>query len=198
MVAPTRLHALWYSAHIPVHFFVSAVAAGLSMVIVEGMFSHRAFHHQVEISQEQFENINLGLAKAASVVLGIYFSIKLIALTLEDEWHLLASGWGAWYLVEVIGFVLLPCVLFAVAYRERRVVLARVAAVVTVIGIVLNRFNITFVVFNWNRPTGETYIPSWMEIWVTVAFITFAVVVFRWIAARMPVMYEHPDWKGEH
>jgi Ni/Fe-hydrogenase subunit HybB-like protein len=198
MVAPTRLHALWYSAHIPVHFFVSAVAAGLSMVIVEGMFSHRAFHHQVEISQEQFENINLGLAKAASVVLGIYFSIKLIALTLEDEWHLLASGWGAWYLVEVIGFVLLPCVLFAVAYRERRVVLARVAAVITVIGIVLNRFNITFVVFNWNRPTGETYIPSWMEIWVTVAFITFAVVVFRWIASRMPVMYEHPDWKGEH
>jgi len=67
-----------------------------------------------------------------------------------------------------------------------------------VIGIVLNRFNITFVAFNWNLQGEQRYVPSWMEIWVTVAFITFAVVVFRWIARRMPIMYEHPDWLGEH
>jgi Ni/Fe-hydrogenase subunit HybB-like protein len=198
MVAPTRLHALWYSAHIPIHFFVSAVAAGMAMVIVEGMFSHRVFHHQVEISREQFENINIGLAKAASVTLGIYFAIKVVALTLEDEWDLLGTGWGGWFLVELIGFVLLPCLLFAVAYRERRLLLVRVAAVITVIGVVLNRFNITFIAFNWNLEPGQRYVPSWMEIWVTVAFITFAVVVFRWIAMRMPIMYEHPDWKGSH
>jgi Ni/Fe-hydrogenase subunit HybB-like protein len=198
MAMPTRLHALWYSSHIPVHFFVSAVAAGLAMVIVEGMFSHRAFHHQVEISQQHFENINFGLAKAAAVTLGVYFAIKVVALTLEDEWHLLASGWGAWFSVEMIGFVLLPCVLFAVAYRERKLLLVRTAAVITVLGIVLNRFNVTFIAFNWNVPAGQRYVPSWMEIWVTVAFITFAVVAFRWIANRMPIMYEHPDWKGAH
>ena len=198
MVAPTRLHPLWYSSHIPVHFFVSAVAAGLAMVIVEGMISHRAFHHQVEISQERFASINLGLAKGAAVTLGVYFAIKVVGLAIEDEWQLLATGWGAWFLVELLGFVLLPCLLFAVAYRERRLTLARVAAVVTVVGIMLNRFNITFIAFNWNLPAGQSYVPSWMEIWVTVAFITFAVVVFRWIANRMPIMYEHPDWKGVH
>jgi len=198
MVAPTRLHPLWYSGHIPVHFFVSAVAAGLSMVIVEGMISHRAFHHQVEITDEHFQGINFGLAKAASVALSIYFSIKVIALAIEDEWSLLGTGWGAYWLFEVLGFVLLPCVLFAVGYRERRLPVVRVAAVITVIGIMLNRFNITFIAFNWNNPTAETYIPNWMEIWVTVAFITFAVVVFKWIANRMPIMYEHPDWKGVH
>ena len=88
--------------------------------------------------------------------------------------------------------------LFAVGYRERRLVMVRAAAVITVIGIMLNRFNVTFIAFNWNRPTAETYFPSWMEIWVTVAFITFAVVAFKWIANRMPIMYEHPDWKGFH
>jgi Ni/Fe-hydrogenase subunit HybB-like protein len=198
MVSVTRLHPLWYSSHIPVHFFVSAVAAGLAMVIVEGMISHRTFHHQVEITSERFETINLGLAKAAAVTLAIYFAIKTVGLALEDEWHLLGTGWGAWFLVELLGFVLLPCVLFAVAYRERRLGVARVAAVITVVGIMLNRFNITFVAYNWNRPTTESYVPSWMEIWVTVAFITFAVVAFRWMANRMPIMYEHPDWKGVH
>jgi len=198
MVAPTRLHPLWYTSHIPVHFFVSAVAAGLAMVIVEGMISHRAFHHQVEISRERFEAINFGLAKAAAVTLAMYLAIKTVGIALEDEWHLLATGWGAWFLVEMVGFVLLPCLLFTVAYRERRLVLARVAAVITVIGIMLNRFNVSFIAYNWNRPTNEIYVPSWMEIWVTVAFITFAVVAFKWIANHMPIMYEHPDWKGVH
>jgi len=198
MATPTKLHPLWYSPHIPVHYFVSAVAAGLAMVIVEGLFSQRAFHHQVEISRQHFENINFGLAKAASVTLGIYCAIKVVALTLEDEWHLLATGWGAWYLFEVIGFFLLPCALFAVAYRERKLLLVRVAAIITVLGIMLNRFNATFIVFNWKLPAAERYMPSWMEIWVTMAFITFAVVVFRWIANHMPIMYEHPDWKGDH
>ena len=198
MSMPTKVHPLWYSPHIPVHFFVSAVAAGLAMVIVEGMFSHRAYHDKVDITRQHFENINFGLAKAASATLAIYLSIKIVALALEDEWHLLATSWGAWYLVEMIGFVLVPCSLFAVAYRERNLVLVRTAAVITVLGIVLNRFNATFIVFNYNLPASQRYVPSWMEIWVTVAFITFAVVVFRWIANRMPIMYEHPDWRGQH
>jgi len=198
MVTPTKLHALWYSSHIPVHFFVSAVAAGIAMVIVEGMFSHRAFHHQVQISTEHFERINFGLAKAGAVALAVYFAVKVVGLAIEDEWALLATGWGAWFLVELLGFVLLPGLMFAVAYRERRLGLARAAAVITALGIMLNRFNITFVAFNWNLPPAERYLPSWMEIWVTVAFITFAVVAFRWIASRMPIMYEHPEWRGQH
>ncbi len=198
MAAPTKVHPLWYSAHMPVHFFVSAVAAGIGMVIVEGAISHRAFHHQVQITQDQFRDINIGLAKAGAVALAVYFAVKVVGLAIEDEWALLGTGWGAWFLLEILGFVLLPCILFAVAYRERNVVLARVAGVLTVVGVVLNRFNITFVVFNWNYTTEPRYYPNWMEIWVTVAFITFAVVVFKLIASYMPIMYEHPDWKGEH
>jgi Ni/Fe-hydrogenase subunit HybB-like protein len=198
MITPTKLHPLWYSPHIPVHFFVSAVAAGLAMVIVEGMISHRAFHHQVQITDEQFQRINIGLAKGAAVALATYFAVKVVGLAMEDEWGLLGSGWGVWYLVEMLGFVLLPCVLFAVAYRERRVLLARVAALVTVVGVMLNRFNVTFIAFNWDGAPGPRYVPHWMEVWVTVAFITFAVVVFRFIANRMPIMYEHPDFKGMH
>jgi Ni/Fe-hydrogenase subunit HybB-like protein len=198
MVAVDKLHPLWYSPHIPVHFFVSAVAAGIAMVIVEGYFSHRAFHHQVQISEEQFHSINIGLAKGGAVALGTYFAIKMIDLAMGDKWHLLASGWGLWYLLEMVGFVMLPCLLFTIAYRERKLVLTRVAALITVIGIMLNRFNVTFIAFNWNIAPEQRYVPSWIEIWVTVAFITFAVVAFRLIASRMPIMYEHPDYRGMH
>jgi len=198
MVTPTKLHPLWYSSQIPVQFFVSAIAAGISMIIVEGWFSHRAFHHQVRISDDQFRDINFGLAKGGAVVLVTYLAVKVVALSLENEWRLLATGWGAWYLVELIGFVVTPCILFAVAYRERRLGLARVAAAMTVLGVVLNRFNVTFIAFNWQVPQEMRYAPAWTEVWVTVSLITFAVVVFRWIAHCMPIMYEHPDYPALH
>jgi len=76
MVTPTKLHPLWYSSQIPVQFFISAIAAGISMIIIEGWISHRAFHHQVEISDEEFRNLNYGLAKGGAVTLATYLAAK--------------------------------------------------------------------------------------------------------------------------
>ena len=34
-IAPSKLHPLWYSAYLPVYFFISSIFAGMSMVIFE-------------------------------------------------------------------------------------------------------------------------------------------------------------------
>jgi Ni/Fe-hydrogenase subunit HybB-like protein len=198
MVTPTKLHPLWYSSQIPVQFFISAIAAGIAMIIIEGWISHRAFHDQVQITDDEFRNINYGLAKGGAVVLATYFAVKVVALALDNEWSLLTTGWGAWYLVEMIGFVLAPCLVFAVAHREKNLAMARAAAGLTVAGVVLNRFNVTFIAFNWTVPQAMRYAPAWTEVWVTVSLITLGVVVFKWFAARMPIMYDHPDYPALH
>lgn len=197
-ITPTRLHPLWYSAYLPVHFFVSAVAAGLAMVIVESTISHRALGHLSDTSHEQMDALTLGLAKASAITLAVYLAIRAVGLMLDDNWHWLGTGWGAWYLVEVLGFVLLPCALYLVGYREHRLGLVRVAALLTVIGVVLNRFNVSMIAFNWELPAEARYFPSWMEIWVSVTLVTAGVVAFKWIATRMPILYEHPEYKGTH
>jgi Ni/Fe-hydrogenase subunit HybB-like protein len=195
---PTKLHPLWWSPYIPVHFFVSAVAAGIGMVIFEGMISHRAFKHQVEISHEELDHITVGLAKGGAVTLAVYFAIKVMGITLEHKWHYLATSWGHWYLVELIGFVALPCYMFLMSFRERRPNLARVAAIITVVGIILNRMNVSIIAFNWQLSPELRYVPHWMEIWITVSIITAGLVAFKWIANRMPILYEHPQYKGMH
>ena len=43
LMAKAKIHPLWYSEFIPILFFVSSIAAGLSMIIVEGTISHRVF-----------------------------------------------------------------------------------------------------------------------------------------------------------
>ena len=44
-----------------------------------------------------------------SLVLFGYFAAKVLGVAHGNHWHLLADGYGAWFLVEMLGFVLLPC-----------------------------------------------------------------------------------------
>jgi len=198
LITPTKLHPLWYSPYLPVHFFVSAVVAGISMVIFESMLSHRAFSGKVEISHERLDAITIGLAKAGAVALAIYFGVKVMGVALGNHWHLLPTPMGKWFLLEMLGFVLLPCILYAVGFREKRPRLIRLSATLAVLGIVLNRLNVTVIAFNWQLPASERYVPHWMELWVTVSIVTAGVVAFRWIANRMPILYEHPGYRGMH
>ena len=66
--------------------------------------------------------------------------------------------WGFWYLVEVIGFLLIPCFLFANGVRHRSLRLVRFAAGYTLLGVILSRMNISIIAFNIQRISSE--IPS--------------------------------------
>jgi Ni/Fe-hydrogenase subunit HybB-like protein len=168
------------------------------MVIVEGYISHRALHAEVELSTERFDALTIGLGKAGAVALASYLGTKVLSIGLDHDWVYLGTGYGLWFLVELVGFVVLPCLGFLIGYRERRTWIIRVSALVTVLGVVLNRLNIAVFAFNWELPPHERYWPHPFEILVTVGLVTAGVVAFRWIAQRMPILREHPDWKGVH
>lgn len=199
LIAPSKLHPLWYSPYIGVFFFVSSVIAGLSMVVFEGSLSHKVFHHKMDATYlQEHKPLVFGYAKAASFILFGYFAIKIIGIAEGNHWHLLDTPYGIWFLVELFGSVALPCYLFAVGSRDKNYGLIQFAAVLSVIGIVLNRLNVCMIAFNWHLPLSERYIPSWMEIALSIFMITCLILVFRFIATRMPVFYEHPDFKEYH
>ena len=199
LLMPSKLHPLWYSSYIPIFFFVSAIIAGISMVIVESMLSHRVFKEQVPkmaMDHAQFDRITIGLGKAASALLITYFCLKLIGVTHGNNWSLINTNYGYWWLVEVVGFVLIPAFLYAIGVRNENAKLIRATSVITVIGIALNRVNQSIICFNWN--IEEQYIPSWMEVTITITIITIGLITFRWIINRMPILYDHPDFEAEH
>jgi len=199
LLAPSKLHPLWYSPYLPVFFFVSSIAAGLSMVLFEGTLAHRHFRHKMdEAHLAEHDNLAFGFGKAAALVLAGYFAIKIFGIALGNNWHYLSTPYGLWFMLEMLGFVLLPCFLFAIGTRDRNARLIRVSAFITVFGIFLNRINITLIAFNWQLPWDERYFPSWMEIGISVFVVTVGLLVYRFIVTKMPILYEHPDYKQEH
>jgi hypothetical protein len=138
------------------------------------------------------DRLALGLARGASVVLFCYFFIKLQGVADSGRWALLTTGYGCWFLVEMLGFILVPSLLFAFGARHSKVMLVRWTAAWTVLGIVVNRLNVSVIALNWNLP--DRYVPSWMEVMVSITLVTMGVSMFRWIVNRMPVLKELPEY----
>lgn len=81
--------------------------------------------------------------------------------------------------------MLIPCFMFAYGVRYRRFGVIRLAAIMTVLGIILNRQNVCLIAYNWYVP--NKYYPSWEEIIVTLTVVFVEIWVFRWVVTRMSV-----------
>lgn len=187
LMAKPKIHPLWYSEYLPLLFFVSSIFAGLAMIIFEGTISHKVFRNLIGgRTHHSHEEIVLGLGKGAAITMFVYYFFQAFILLHDGErWKLVSGFWGFWYLVEMIGFVLIPCFMFAYGVRNRRLGTIQVASVMTVLGVILNRLNITLIAFNWYAV--DRYYPSWQEIVVTLMVVFIEVWVFRWFVTRMPV-----------
>ena len=196
LMAKQKIHPLWYSEFIPVLFLVSSIFAGLSMVIFEGSVSHKVFSHQISEKNHKAEKgIIHGLSGICAAAMFAYFFLQLLVFIHENHWNMLNTAMGYWYLVEMIGFVVTPMLIFFYSYRKHNIFLIRLASVMTMIGIILNRLNVTVIGFNWEA--ANRYFPSWMEFIVTLVVIFTELWIFRWIINRMPVLRESPAWVKE-
>ncbi|MCX5887633.1 MAG: polysulfide reductase NrfD [Proteobacteria bacterium] len=193
LMAKAKIHPLWYSEFIPVLFFVSSIFAGLSMVIFEGSISHRVFGDQLDEEHlRSYDNIVIGLGRICAGAMFVYFFLKVLIFIHGKHWLILNTPMGYWYLTEVIGLVLIPCFMFLQAVRNRNLMLIRWAAVLTMLGIIINRLNISVIAFKWYAPVH--YYPAFGEIVTTLTVVFAEIWVFRWIVNRMPILREAPEW----
>lgn len=190
LMAKGKIHPLWYSEFIPVLFLVSSIFAGLSMVMFEGTISHHVFRDRLgKPLREGHDAIVIGLARVCAATMFAYLGLQVITFVHQGRAVWLGTGWGSWYLLEILGLTLLPAIGFVIGVRRRNQVWIRTAAVMTLAGVVLNRLNVTVIGFQWTAPVR--YVPSWQEIVVTLGVISAEIWVFRWVVNRMPVLDFH-------
>jgi Ni/Fe-hydrogenase subunit HybB-like protein len=198
MMAKDKIHPLWYTEFIPVLFFVSSIFAGLSLVIFEGTISHKVFSNQIDHEYHaSYNDIVIGLGKACAGSMFVYFFLKLLIFIHGKSWLFLASPMGYWYLFEILGLLLIPCFMFLYGVRHRNLTVIRAAAILTMCGVIINRLNYSMIAFKWYVPLSERYIPSWMEVVITLAIILTEIWAFRWVVNRMPVFGRMPEWAME-
>lgn len=197
LMAKEKIHPLWYNEFIPVMFLVSSIFAGLSMVIFEGSISDKVFFDQISEKNKKEQNVIIrGLSKICAGTMFAYFFLQLLVFIHGQHWDLLNTGMGQWFLLEMLGFVLVPMILFFVSYRKNNIIMIKVAAFLTMIGVIMNRLNVSIIGYRWDA--AVRYVPSWMEVVVALAVIFTQIWIFRWVINRMPVLRDSPAWAHEN
>lgn len=187
--APGKVHPLWYSSSFQwIHFFVSSIPAGLSMVIcVSTIVIYTMKWRCDQRFIDNLDRITISLAKGAAMGLFTYLFIKFLAVAHDNEWAYLATGWGAWWLFEILFGVVLALILFCVGIHNKNVALCRLGALITVLGILLNRLNTSLITFNW---TLYQEIPHTLEILISITIFAIYVTTYRFILNRLPILYQ--------
>ncbi len=189
--APGKVHPLWYSSSFQwFQFFVSAVFAGLSMLIVVSTLTKWFMRWRCDENYlSNLSKLTLGLAKGASLALITYLAIKIIGIAHDNDWQYLLTGWGGWFLFEMVVGVILPLIFYTMAVRNSNASLARFSAFLAVFGLALNRLNTALITFNWQL---YQEIPHWREVVIVITVYATYIVVYRAVLARMPILY---TWK---
>lgn len=183
VIAPTKVHPLWYTPFLPLLFLLSAFSVGYPMAIVETNLATTSLslHHEMEVLTP--------LSRFTIVTLGLYMALKLWdllhrgALPLAFDGSLAANS----FLAEVGLGVILPwtLLLFPAVRRSRRGLFF--AALLVVGGVLLNRVNVFLVSY---RPQTQTfpYFPSIGEILVTAGAVATIMFLYRVLATHAPVL----------
>jgi Ni/Fe-hydrogenase subunit HybB-like protein len=184
LIAPYRLHALWYSPIIWILFFVSAIGLGFMMVVAESFFSSWFFKHKLRL------DLLGGLGKAAAVVLFLYAGLRLGDLALRGE--IGGAFDGSWqaslFLFEIALSALVPATLLVVPRIRRSAWGLATASGMTVFGMLGYRFDVSIVAFA--RSEGMSYFPTWGELGVSLGIVAGALLVFIFFVERLRVYPE--------
>jgi Ni/Fe-hydrogenase subunit HybB-like protein len=191
VIAPEKINPLWYSAWMPVFFFLSAIGVGLGMTILESNFSSRALGRALE------SDLLAGLGRAASVIIAMYLIARFteliargaIGYAFQPGFHM-----TIFWIEIILGFVV-PMGLMAFKRFRAKPGLVFLSGGLIVFGVVFNRLNTSLLGWWQYAQGGAVYIPSWNEITITVTLISVGVVVFGLAAKFLPLF---PEEKHAH
>ena len=191
LIVPGKLYPLWYSPLIPLFFLISAVAAGMCVIIVESFFSAKVLNRSLETS------LMTDLGRAAAIILFLYLAIKFADVTARGAWGLVLERkfQGGLFLAEMLLGVALPAMLmsFRKLRDQPRVLLA--ASLLVMTGVVLNRMNVSW--FGMSVNDQLNYYPTWMEIALSLAFVTAGTVAFFLAVRFLPIFPEKEEQEYE-
>jgi len=181
LIVPHRLHPLWYTPLLPAFFYISAIAAGLAMVIFESFLSYRAFRKQIEM------HLLREIARVLVVVLAVYLVLRFEDLGVRHVTSLLwqAGPEAAFFWMEVLLGGFIPLGLLAMPRVRASSGGLFLSAVLVVLGFVTNRLNVSFTGLQASAATP--YFPKWPEIAITLFLVALGFAIFSLAVKYLPI-----------
>ena len=181
LIVPHKLHDIWYSPILPLFFFVSAVAAGVAMVIVESTLSAWYFGREIEVAL--LRDVGHVLCWAIFGTLALR-GLDLVLRGIGTELLVLTPQSIAFWIEIQAGLIIPLAILLTPDFADSAKWLFW-ASLMVIVGLVLNRLNVAVV--GITSTYGETYYPHWMEVAITAGIVAAGVLAYIFVCRNFPV-----------
>ena len=183
VIAPYKMHPLYWSRLLPVFFLTSAIAVGFPIVIMESMIVCRSFRRKPEM------HILTPLSRIIPFLIGAYIAFRLGDMLYRGSYVFLFDGSAAsiTFWIEFGLLTVVPFFLFMTPDVRRSASGLFVAAVMYIAGVVLNRCAVFFIAY---QPpyADKPYIPAIGEFALTIGLVCAIVFIYRTIVTLLPVL----------
>jgi Ni/Fe-hydrogenase subunit HybB-like protein len=186
LLLPTKVHPLWHSELLPVFFLLSAIMAGVAVMLVEHPLATRFLGLRPRMDALR------SLGRGLTVIVVLYLALRIgdvLYRGVADQ--ALSFGFEArWFWLEIVIGLLVPLALLLTSGIERHKWRLCGAGACVVAGVVLNRLNaavITMKVHGW-----ESYRPAVTEVLISVGAMAAMVLVFVYLVRWLPIHTERP------
>jgi len=167
-----KLHPLWYTPALPLLFFLQAGYTGLGATAIAITLVSNSKNLPIDrkLMQRIGQAMGINLLLYICIKIGDWIGAGEIPLLLKPD----AFGWIAW-LELIIGILIPLAILFTKFVRHSQGPFW--AGVFALMGTFINRLVITWI--GLAEPSPITYMPSWIEIMITVGLISGGYLVYE-------------------
>lgn len=183
VIAPSKLHPLWWTPILSLLFLMSAVIGGLATTMVVALGTRRA------LGQMAVWPALSGLSRHLPILLAVYGAFKLCDMVIRQSYRTLLppSLESVMFVVEIGVGIIGPLVMLLSAYVRRTPWLLATASACVMGGVVLNRANIYWLGYRPLRE-GLRYVPSLTEWGFTIGVMAALILTWRLLAAVFPIL----------
>ena len=188
LIAPTKMHALWYTPILPLLFLMSAIMVGYPMVVFESVLASYSFGRKPEM------HVLTPLSRFIAVFVGIYLTAKIGDMLLRESYLTLGDDAVVTFMFAAeIGLGLVVPLAMLLSARIRGSAWGLFSACALIVGGgALNRINVCLGASQPPFAEGR-YFPTVFEILTTAGLIATLMLVYRAIVTIFPVLPAEHD-----
>lgn len=179
LIMKERMFPLWWSEFLPLYFLISSFFIGSAMVTIETTLAKTAYGHEID------HDVMLKLTRVGAGMMFVYLLLKLYDLFEKHEWNYVFQGTlqSNMYCVEMLFGILIPLVIIVSPLSKKKGGLLTYA-VLTVLGVILNRLNCVFT----SMYESGAYFPGIGEIIVSVGLISLGVLIYCFLVENFNII----------
>jgi Ni/Fe-hydrogenase subunit HybB-like protein len=183
LIAPTKMHALWFTPILPLLFLLSAFCVGFPMVIFESLLASKGLGRKPEM------RLLAPLSRIVPIFLAIYLAFKVGDVVIRGAVPYVFEGSveSLFFILELAGGVVAPLIMLCFRATRRSPNRLLTAAALVIAGVVLNRTNVFLIAYHPPYVTTP-YFPSLGEFVVSLGMVAGLVIVYRTIVSVFPVL----------